>query len=71
VRQVPAGQKLAIRPFPAAGLSGGAWSLPVTNLKGLVSRSPSDIFAIVFRGIEWGVLSVIILHRVSIGEERQ
>lgn len=32
----------------------GACGLPVTNLKGLVSRSESDIFAIGVRGIELG-----------------
>jgi hypothetical protein len=29
----------------------GAQNIPVTNLKGLVSRSPSDMFAIVLRGL--------------------
>jgi hypothetical protein len=31
----------------------------VTNLKGLVSRSPSDMFAIVFLGIEWRDVGVL------------
>lgn len=53
-------RELAIRPFPARASSGRASILPVTNLKGLVSRSPSDIFAVSVWVIEvsgeWTVL---------------
>jgi hypothetical protein len=43
-----------------------AQNLPVTNLKGLVSRSPSDIFAIVITKDE---LRSEVLVRQSIEEE--
>jgi hypothetical protein len=48
---IPAGQKLAIRPFLSIfeERGGEAMDIPVTNLKGLVSRSSSDMIAIEMR----------------------
>ena len=44
---------VSIVPFLPKDKDGGrgAQNLPVTNLKGLVSRSPSDIVAIVVQGL--------------------
>lgn len=49
---VPAWGKVSNQAILIGALDEGHLSLPVTNLKGLVSRSPSDMFAIQFSGTE-------------------